>query len=228
MPHTTGPIPQPRILDYGPHATMIELDNHDHVDDLFSSVEQAISRGEIPGVRDIVPAARTVLVVGESESARAACLAHVATWQPGTTERSSGQTHEIHVVYDGPDLDEVCRATGLSRQQVVDLHSGTEYRVAFMGFAPGFGYLTGLPDTLQLPRRKDPRAKVPPRSLAIAGQYSAVYPRTSPGGWNLLGQTVESMWDPSAERPNLLAPGDTVRFVPVPPGFAPHRKEQDR
>lgn len=228
MTHTTDPTPQPRILDYGPHATMLELDHDDHVDDLFSYLEAAVSRGELCGIRDIVPAARTVLVVGESEAARADCLAHVSTWEPGAAERGAGQTHEIRVVYDGPDLDEVCRATGLSRQQVVDLHSGAEYRVAFMGFAPGFGYLTGLPDQLQLPRRKDPRAKVPPRSLAIAGDYTAVYPRTSPGGWNLLGQTVESMWDPSAERPNLLAPGDTVRFVPVPPGSAPQSQEQDR
>jgi KipI family sensor histidine kinase inhibitor len=134
-----------------------------------------------------------------------------AGWPPG------GSTLEVPVGYggaDGPDLDAVAELTGLSRSAVVDLHASTEYRVLFLGFAPGFGYLGPLPAGLVLPRRASPRIRVPAGSVAIAGQHTAIYPVESPGGWHLLGRTSVAMWDSRRSPPALLEPGMVVRFVP--------------
>ena len=114
------------------------------------------------------------------------------------------RTHELRVRYDGADLDEVARATGLAPDQVVDLHAAGSYRVLFVGFAPGFGYLGGLDPRLRCPRRASPRARVPAGAVAIADNYTAVYPAASPGGWNLLGTALAP--------PPPLAAGDRVRF----------------
>ena len=109
----------------------------------------------------------------------------------------------------------VARTAGIDRAEVVALHSGAEFVVAFLGFAPGFGYLIGLPEPLRQPRLDEARPSVPSGSVAVAGEYSAVYPRASPGGWRLIGSTEQVMFDPDAEPPALLAPGDRVRFEPV-------------
>ena len=126
-----------------------------------------------------------------------------------------GPLVEVPTVYDGPDLADVAARTGTTVAEVIGLHSGTEYHAAFCGFAPGFAYLTGLPAALQLPRRADPRPKVPAGSVAIAAEFTGVYPTASPGGWHLLGHTEETIWDAARGRPSLIAPGDRVRFVPV-------------
>jgi KipI family sensor histidine kinase inhibitor len=117
------------------------------------------------------------------------------------------------VHYDGADLAEVAKETGLSEREVVRLHANARYAVAFCGFAPGYGYLTGLDPRLHLPRRNTPRTKVPAGSVAIAGEYSAVYPRESPGGWHLIGRTDLVVWDVDRDPPQLLVPGTRVRFV---------------
>lgn len=121
-------------------------------------------------------------------------------------------TVTIDVRYDGPDLHDVATRLGISAADVVALHSGATYRVAFFGFAPGFAYLTGLPEVLQLPRRDTPRTSVPAGAVAVASTYTAVYPRSSPGGWHLLGHTDATMFDPDRDPPTLLQPGDIVRF----------------
>jgi KipI family sensor histidine kinase inhibitor len=134
-----------------------------------------------------------------------------AGWPPG------GSTLEVPVRYggaDGPDLDAVAELIGLSRSAVVELHASTEYRVLFLGFAPGFGYLGPLPAGLVLPRRASPRVRVPAGSVAIAGQHTAIYPVESPGGWHMLGRTRVAMWDSRRSPPALLKPGMVVRFVP--------------
>jgi KipI family sensor histidine kinase inhibitor len=120
---------------------------------------------------------------------------------------------ELRVRYDGPDLPELSRLTGLSPEEVVARHVGGDYVVAFLGFQPGFGYLVGGDEALHVPRRDDPRTRVPAGSVAIAGPYSGVYPRESPGGWRLLGSTATPMFDADREPPTLLSPGDRVRFV---------------
>ncbi len=116
-------------------------------------------------------------------------------------------------MYDGEDLDDVARATGLDRDEVIARHTGSSFRVDFCGFAPGFAYLRGLDEALWLPRRSTPRTRVPAGSVAIADVYSAVYPGVSPGGWHLLGTTSTRVWDVDRDPPALLEPGTEVRFV---------------
>jgi KipI family sensor histidine kinase inhibitor len=120
---------------------------------------------------------------------------------------------ELPVRYDGEDLDEVADLLGLTRADVIALHTSSDWRVAFCGFAPGFAYLVTDHDRLRVPRRASPRPSVPAGSVGLAGEFSGVYPRSSPGGWQLIGSTDAVLWDPSASRPALLAPGTRVRFV---------------
>ncbi len=117
--------------------------------------------------------------------------------------------------YDGPDLDEVARLTGLSPEEVAARHVQAEYVVGFLGFAPGFAYLLGGDERLRVERRAEPRERVPAGSVALAGPYSGIYPRESPGGWQLIGSTTAVLFDATRDPPALLSPGDRVRFVPA-------------
>ncbi len=129
-----------------------------------------------------------------------------------------GRIVEIPTRYggeNGPDLDEVARLTGLTAQDVVALHCGPLYRVAQVGFQPGFPYLLGLPAALELPRRAQPRVRVAAGSIAIAGGQTGIYPNPSPGGWHLLGRTELALFEPARTPPALLRAGDQVRFIPV-------------
>lgn len=169
---------------------------------------------ELPGVVDVVPGHRTVLVTWVDEPPRGlAALAARALEERDTAE--GGRTVEIPVVYDGADLEAVGDLTGLSVAGVVAAHARPVYTVAFLGFAPGFAYLLGGDERLYVPRRETPRTRVPAGSVAIAGPYSGVYPREGPGGWRLLGTTDVVLFDPRRQRPALLAAGDRVRFVPA-------------
>lgn len=123
-----------------------------------------------------------------------------------------GSRVDIPVVYDGEDLDEVAERTGLSRREVIRRHSGCEYRVWLLGFAPGFPYLGVLDEALRLPRRETPRPLVAAGSVAIAGMQTGIYPSASAGGWHIIGRTARRIFDPSSPDPFLLKPGDTVRF----------------
>lgn len=135
----------------------------------------------------------------------------------------SPRHHEIKVRYDGPDLADVAERTGLGEQEVIERHSRPTYRVAVMGFAPGFPYLTGLDQALQIDRRASPRERIPAGSVAIGGPHAGIYPVASPGGWHLLGSTDATLFRPEAARHHapeprevfLFAPGDTVRFIPA-------------
>jgi biotin-dependent carboxylase-like uncharacterized protein len=131
------------------------------------------------------------------------------------TAHADGKLVVIEAVYDGEDLAEVGRLTGLGPDGVVAAHTGQVWTVAFGGFAPGFGYMVGENQSLEVPRRSSPRTAVPAGSVALAGNYSAVYPRKSPGGWQLIGRTTARMWDLSREQPALAAPGDRVQFKAV-------------
>lgn len=122
---------------------------------------------------------------------------------------------ELPVRYDGPDLADVAALWGVSEEAVARVHADTEFRVAFCGFAPGFGYLTGLPARYDVPRRATPRTSVPAGAVGLAGPYTGVYPRSSPGGWQLIGTTDAVLWDHARVPAALLSPGTRVRFVPV-------------
>ncbi|WP_236034555.1 carboxyltransferase domain-containing protein [Bifidobacterium saguinibicoloris] len=137
------------------------------------------------------------------------------------------RTVEIPVVYEGEDLDDVASLLGVSAEQVVARHAGHPWTVAFGGFAPGFDYLTGGDPLFDVPRRKSPRLAVPAGSVGLAGTFSGVYPRSSSGGWQLIGVTSTPLWDTAADPPALLAPGDTVRFTPVRATASAHADEGD-
>ena len=165
----------------------------------------------LPGLTEVVPAARTVLIEGDPLPATdelAALLADLDEEPP-----ADGPAVELPVSYDGPDLDEVAELTGLAAAEVARRHAGADYVVAFCGFAPGFGYLTGLDERLHVPRRDTPRTKVPAGAVALASEFTAVYPRASPGGWQLIGRTDAALWEPSRDPPALLRPGTRVRFT---------------
>ena len=195
-----------RIHRYGERALLAEPDDPHHVPGLRAAL------AALEGVIDAVAGAHTVLAVFEPghEPAVRAVLDRGDFAGGGTEDTPRSVT--IPVRYDGPDLAEVADAVGLGVEEVVALHCGGSYVVRFCGFAPGFAYLDGLDERLHVPRRGDPRTSVPAGAVGIAGGFTGVYPRSSPGGWQLLGRTEVSLWDATAPEPALLAPGTVVRF----------------
>jgi KipI family sensor histidine kinase inhibitor len=171
----------------------------------------SIRRSGLPGLVDIVPAARTVLVVGspELDPARLAAF-EGAPLQAAPA--ASLRTHEIPMTPDGEDLDEIASLAGLSPYAFVEIFVQLNFTVGFLGFSPGFAYLYGLPRAFHLPRRGTPRVAVPAGSVALAGPYVGIYPAPTPGGWNLLGRTARRLFDLRADPPSLFAPGDRVHF----------------
>jgi KipI family sensor histidine kinase inhibitor len=170
-------------------------------------------RDACPELTEIVPGHRTVLAVWDTPpSVDLATLAAETLAVPGTAV--PGANVEIAVTYDGPDLEEVAAATQLSPEEVVARHTRVEYLVAFIGFAPGFAYLVGGDERLHVPRRAEPRKRVAAGSVGLAGPYSGIYPRESPGGWQLIGRTEAILFDAARNPAALLAAGDHVRFVP--------------
>ncbi|MDI6838153.1 MAG: carboxyltransferase domain-containing protein, partial [Rhizobiaceae bacterium] len=182
---------------------------------LFASLQAE----PLPGVEDLVPAARTLMIRFRPERVSAGELAAAISGRD-LSVRTSLSEHlvEIPVRYDGEDLDEVARLTGLSVEEVIRRHTESEFTVAFCGFAPGFGYLVGGDPALQVPRRQSPRTRIPAGSVALAGAFSGVYPQASPGGWQIIGTTPEKMWDLSRDPPALFQPGYRVRFVDLEKG----------
>ena len=173
----------------------------------------AVRALELPGVVDVVPAAATVLIDCIDERSLVGARQRIGDVRAASLDDIARATVEITVRYDGDDLGDVARALSVDVDEVVSIHTSVDYRVAFCGFAPGFAYLAGTDRRLHLPRRSSPRTVVPAGSVAVAAGYTAVYPRPSPGGWNLLGTTEMVMFDPERSPPALLAPGTSVRFV---------------
>ncbi|MEV7615875.1 allophanate hydrolase subunit 1 [Streptomyces sp. NPDC089799] len=193
----------------GATAVLLELDSAAEVAAVHAELLRR--REELGGVTDIVPAARTILLDGVDPAA----TARITSWTiPELTERE-GPEVTVPVRFDGPDLAEVAEMWGMATEQVPRVVCTTAFRVAFCGFAPGFGYLTGLPERYRVPRRSTPRTAVPAGSLALAGEYAGVYPRSSPGGWQLIGTADAVLWDPDRDPAALFAPGVRVRFEEV-------------
>ncbi|GAB3591832.1 allophanate hydrolase subunit 1 [Angustibacter peucedani] len=182
-------------------------------------LHRALVAAPPPGVVDLVPGARSVLVrvrPGTDLAAVARAVRAAADRPSSGGPAARREPVVVPVRYDGPDLDAVAELTGLSRDEVVAAHTGTAWTVAFMGFAPGFAYLAGGDPRLDVPRRDHPRPRVDPGAVGLAGGLSGVYPRASPGGWQLVGRTDLPLWDLHRDPPALLAPGRAVRFEAVP------------
>jgi len=173
-----------------------------------------VHHAAIPGVVDVVPAARTVLIELEHHRIQAATRRRLSRLDVESTSSTalSGADVVIDVRYDGDDLAEVATLTGLDAQAVVETHTATAWRVGFCGFAPGFAYLIDGDPRLHVPRKPEPRTRVPVGAVGLAGEFSGIYPRESPGGWQLIGHTDASMWDVHRSEPALLTPGMWVRF----------------
>ncbi len=213
-----GTVPA-AVHDYGDHALLLDFDGTADVLAWCDAVRDAA----LVGVVDIVPASRSVLLKlaapryqpvtrARLEKLRVAPAVDVTATAP---KAPGAPDVTIDVVYDGADLDEVARLTGLSRREVVELHTAAPLRVGFGGFSPGFAYLIGGDERLHVPRRAEPRTEVPAGSVGLAGEFSGVYPRETPGGWQLIGHTDAVLWDVDRDPPALLVPGSWVRFRAV-------------
>lgn len=192
---------------------LIEVDSLNKVDAVRAAVAAAADGGELPDLVDLVPAARTVLAAMRPGSGGLAALRTVlASADLAHPPARNPRAVRIPVHYDGPDRQLVADTAGIRVDELPELHCAAEYSVAFCGFAPGFGYLTGLPEPLVQARLDRPRTRVPAGSVGIAGEFTGVYPTSSPGGWRLIGHTDVTLFDPRRDPPALLSPGDRVRF----------------
>ncbi len=205
--------PEPILLPCGDGAVLAELPTLQAVLGYY----HGLSRSTPAGLLDLVPAARTVLATFDPDRVS---VETVRRWMLETAPQPAAAAHApevaIDVRYDGPDLAAVAHLLGLTQAQVVGLHTGSLWTAAFTGFAPGFAYLVTDHERLRVPRRNTPRTKVPAGAVALGGEFSAVYPVASPGGWQLIGHTDAAMWGsgtgPDGAGTALLKPGTLVRF----------------
>jgi KipI family sensor histidine kinase inhibitor len=196
----------------GAHAVMLDLPDQQAVHRLANW----LLRGPFDDViEDVVPGARTVLVIARGEPRSIAGLLQSYSESDGD-DSSPTRTVSIPVTYDGPDVDEVCSVLGIGREDLAAAHTGSEHVVAFFGFTPGFAYFDGTPSCLNVPRRPSPRVNIPAGSVAIANGYTVIYPGRTPGGWNVIGHTTyPPLWDSTVDPPNLLSVGDRIRFQAI-------------
>ena len=199
-----------RVVAYGDRAVLLEADPA-----LVPALRAALAAAPRDGQLDLVPAARTLLVVLDRLPTDHD-LAALRRLRPAAGSVTAVTGHlEVPVVFDGPDLGDVAALTGRSETDLVAQLTGTRLTVAFGGFAPGFGYLIGLPEELHVPRRPTPRTRVPAGAVGLAGPYAGIYPRASPGGWQLVGRTDLVLFDVERDPPALLTPGTTVTLRAV-------------
>jgi KipI family sensor histidine kinase inhibitor len=222
---SNGPI-RPRITAFGDAALMIILGHE--IDPALNDRAHRIAAAIRQLARDDrrfgqpIPAYATILVPVDPRAKAgelAAALEEVVeAAEAGAEPPPPPHHHEIPTRYggeDGPDLDELAVLHDLRPDDVVDLHASVDYRVYMLGFAPGFAYLGRVPAEIATPRRPTPRPRVPAGSVAIGRNQTGIYPFETPAGWNVIGRTDRTLWDPTADPPARLAPGDTVRFVPI-------------
>jgi KipI family sensor histidine kinase inhibitor len=214
-----------RLLPVNRSTLLVELADLDEVLALHASLR----REPLPGIEEMLPAARTLMLRFDSQCLSATTLAELLPSR-GVPRRpeSFGPLVKIPIRYDGEDLAEVARLSGLTAEEVIRRHSKSEFTVGFCGFAPGFAYLVGGDPALQVPRRPTPRTQVPAGSVALGGVYCGVYPQVSPGGWQIIGTTPMSMWDPSRDPPATLTPGTRVRFCDLDASVSSSRDDESK
>ena len=197
-----------RVLPSGSRGLLLELDSLDEVLARYAALQEV----DLP-VLDLVPAGRTILVVADRGTDLDDLRRRVVEVQPGEHAGPGHDPVEVPVRYDGEDLHEAAELLGWSVESLVRRHQDEEWTVAFCGFAPGFGYIAGARFAWDTPRRPSPRTRVPGGALGLAGEFTAVYPGESPGGWQLIGHALVEMFDPDRDPPALLRPGTPVWFV---------------
>ena len=213
-----------RILQAADSAMVIEFGStiDRKISERVLALAEALKDARLPGVTEVVATFRSLSVNYDSLLTTGRDLEQVITTFAAGSVTSSRvrQLWDIPVCYDpqfAPDIDDVAKSVGLTTTEVAALHASTQYHVYMIGFVPGYPYMGDLPAKLRLPRRPEPRTRVPPGSLAIASSMTAVYPYESPGGWHLIGRSPVRFFDPQSERGALLGPGDAVKFRPVTP-----------
>lgn len=203
------------VLDLRPAGRTALLATFDSLPQVVA-FRAGLTTATVPGLTEVVSGARTLLLRYDPASTDAARLRSALERVVPSVDAEAASAADplvIPVVYDGEDLDQVVALTGMRRDRVIAWHTGQLWTSAFCGFAPGFSYLTGTEPSLDLPRRSTSRTAVPSGAVALAGEFSAVYPRVSPGGWQLIGRTDVPMWSLDREPPALAPAGTRVRFV---------------
>jgi KipI family sensor histidine kinase inhibitor len=204
-----------RFRPAGPSALLVEVDSLSQVRALQAEIERQRASGWAPSLQDVVPAACTILLDGLEDQAAAA--RDLRSWTVPPVPADAGPVTEIRCRYDGPDLPAVAAQWNVSLAAAVRLHTSLEHEVAFCGFAPGFPYIAGLGPDQEVPRRDSPRQVVAAGSVAVGGRYTGIYPRDSPGGWQVIAHTDAVMWSLGRDPAALLVAGDRVRFVAITP-----------
>ena len=215
----------PRLVPAGDSAILIELGSEidPEVNSQVFALADSIEASKITAVVELIPTYRSLLVsydpiISKYDEMRDQLEGFVTELEAIVEATGESRIVELPVVYggeDGPDLESVAEHADLSVQEVIDIHSGVDYRVYMIGFAPGFPYLGGLDQRIATPRLKTPRISVPAGSVGIAESQTGVYPNASPGGWQLIGRTASPLFDVTKSAPSLITPGSKVRFVPV-------------
>ena len=204
-----------RFRPVGPSALLVEVDSLDQARALSAEIARRRAGGWAPSLLDVVPGACTVLLDGVRDHGRAA--RDIRSWTVPPMPGGSGPVTEIRCRYDGPDLPAVAAQWQVSVAAAVRIHTSIEHEVAFCGFAPGFPYIAGIGRGREVARRDSPRPAIPAGSVALGGEYTGIYPRASPGGWQIIGSTSAAMWDLGRDPAALLLAGDRVRFIDVTP-----------
>jgi KipI family sensor histidine kinase inhibitor len=199
-----------RVLPYGTEAVLVELETLDEVLGLTADLDA----NPIGAVIDVVPGARTVMVQFDSAVSNVNRVCDELL-QRDVVPRSlplGGQVN-LSVIYDGEDLAHVAAVTGIEEANIIARHQRPTYTVALIGMAPGFYFLSGGDSSLHVPRRTSPRKSVPRGALGLAGEFTGIYPRKGPGGWQIIGRTSTELWDSTRHPAALLAPGTQVRLI---------------
>lgn len=197
-----------QILPSGSRGLLLEMDTLEEVLSRYAALQDL----DLP-VLDLVPAGRTILVVADRGTDLRDLEQQLSRVEPGKHAARDREPVVLPVRYDGEDLHEASELLGWSPEELVRRHQEEEWTVAFCGFAPGFSYIAGTRFAWDTPRRSSPRTKVPAGALGLAGEFTAVYPGESPGGWQLIGNALVEMFDLDRDPPALLLPGTPVRFV---------------